>query len=336
MKKLSLITKQLVVIIVALALMAGIGGAAILNYYGTIKNTVEVHQSIILDGQECYPEQEDCMQFDEVWEESPGGERFCFKHYLDNRASVPASVEFETECESNVTKNCEGIETTIYELPMTTKIILENKDKDWKIIEDERQANLSFITVKPTFNWLLSATGMEKETEYALLYYADFDPRFDSWGGNNPGAYIATVTSDNNGNILDSGSKDLNMNIPASPDWNINPSPNYCDYNNGYDDYVHCAGAKFWLVPAEDYNIDLKKVTKWEKDRFLFETDLAVYFDCDLGVEYYLAEMAGEETTEMTIPSRVKTPILTCYDFAIDIKPDTYTITTWVIPQSED
>jgi len=157
------------------------------------------------------------------------------------------------------------------------KLELENKDSEWQIIPDDRYGELYYSTEGDVFCYEFRGYGLEATTGYSLIYYADFDPRFTVWGGNNPGALIGTGTADGSGNLVMSGSKELNMNLPCSPDWNIAPVPDYCDYHNGFDDYDHCSGAKIWLVPSNCYDAGLKKVTTWSPSGFLFETDLITY-----------------------------------------------------------
>lgn len=324
MKKLNIFGKQISVTLLTLLVIAGLVSGALLTYYGTITGKVIVEQSVLVDGMDINTGSMGIT--DTIPEGAPGGERFCFKHTLENKASVPATAGFETL----YNPDGEGITTTIYELPAKTTLILENKDSGWQAIEDSKQATLTFDTVNPEFVWSLEATGLEVSTSYALIYYADADPRFEVWGGDNPGALIATVNSDESGVISTSGSTDLNMNLPAQPDWNINPGQEYCV---APDKYVHCeGGAKIWLVPSDVYDGINKKVTSWQPTKFLFETDLITYFDCQLGIEDYLAEIGGTAITELTINSKETSNILTCYDFAINIAPDTYTITTGIKP----
>ncbi len=158
-------------------------------------------------------------------------------------------------------------------------LILENKDTNWQVIgNDNIQATLTYNDSGQKFSYKLIATGLQKSTSYSLIYYADFPPRFNLWGGNNPGALIAKFTTDSSGNYdSNSQSVDLGMSLPSEPDWNIAPEPDYCDNHNGKDNYANCSGAKIWLVPSIDYNEIDKKVKTWEQDKFLFETDLISY-----------------------------------------------------------
>ena len=160
-------------------------------------------------------------------------------------------------------------------------LYLSEKDPStWAIVEDGAWGKMKYNLSGSTFDFVFNGHGLEANTDYSLIYYADFDPRFTTWGGNNPGALIATGTTNRGGNIHLAGSEELNMNLPSSPDWNIAPDPDYCDYNNGFDDYDHCSGAKIWLVPSDCYD-GVNKVTAWQPTRFLFETDLIWYTDTD-------------------------------------------------------
>ena len=165
--------------------------------------------------------------------------------------------------------------------PGNRTLILEDKDTGWDIIQNTTQGTLTYKTAGPEFTGTFQATGLTPSTNYSLIYYADKDPRFSSWGGNNPGAVIATFVTDGSGNIpAIAVNQNLGMDLPQSPDWNINPVPNYCDNNNTYDDYNTCAGAKIWLVPTSDLtNNSTLPLDAWNPSTYLFETDLINYND---------------------------------------------------------
>lgn len=322
--------KKNIVILVAVMIAAALGvSGTMLLYYGRVLTNVQVEQSIQLEGEEgwlsCSPGNADCTLSDNVWEVAPGGEKFCFKHKLRNRMSVNGTVDFATF----YTPDGEGISTAYYGVDGKTTIVLENKDADWKVINDNTKATLTYDTVNPTFDFTLGVEALQPQTEYVLIYYADFDPRFALWGGNNPGALIKTFTTDASGNADVTSNVELGMNLPAEPDWNINPSPDYCDNHNGKDDYDHCKGAKFWIVPKTDF--DGSKVTNWNPTAFLFETDLGVYFDCNLGVDEYLASLVGEPVNGFTIGSDKEQDFLICHSFDEKIVPGTYQIETRIV-----
>jgi len=168
-----------------------------------------------------------------------------------------------------------------------SSLTLENKNATWAIIDDPIQGTLEYDSSADLFWYNFSATGLTTSTNYSLIYYADQPDRFVDWGGSNPGALIATFMTDPSGNITPTaGSVDLNMDLPCSPDWNINPDPDYCDLHNGFDDYDHCSGAKIWLVPTSvlpNPYPDDGSWAFWDVSGILFETDLIWYDDTDDG-----------------------------------------------------
>ena len=211
-------------------------------------------------------------------------------------------------------------------------LILENKDSSsWQqIIGDGIQATLEYNDMGPEFKYSLTATGLQNDTEYSLIYYADFDPRFDVWGGNNPGALITTITADGSGNIVTTGSTNLGINLPSKPDWNIDPTPNYCNGANGFDYYNHCSGAKIWLVPSSDYDAVNKKVINCNPTQWLFETDL---------ISYTFAECfwAQKNVTEITLDCDDQGPhpvnhSQACYKVSFDETP--FDLTSQYCPEA--
>jgi len=135
---------------------------------------------------------------------------------------------------------------------------LWEKDSSWGIIEDGAWGKLKYNLEGPTFDFVFNGHGLEIETDYSLIYYAD------PWPGNNPGALIASGTSNDEGDIHLAGSVDLGMNLPDSGD------ENYAD------------GAKIWLVLSDDYDETTCAMTGWNPAEYLFEYDLVTYGDSDI------------------------------------------------------
>jgi hypothetical protein len=137
------------------------------------------------------------------------------------------------------------------------------------VIADGRSATLSYNSSGATFDFTLTAIGLELSTAYSLIYYAN------PWPGNNPGKLIGTGVSDGSGGLTITGTPDLGMSLPTIPDSNM--VVNHCVPP---DNYATCYGAKIWLVPSACYSEPA--ITTWAPERFLFETDLIVYTDTNL------------------------------------------------------
>lgn len=131
------------------------------------------------------------------------------------------------------------------------QVELFTKDaQTWEVVEGA-SGTLDYNTSSPTFDYNLSATGLE-DTNYSLIYYAD------PWPGNNPGALLGTFEA--SGGAIDSAqSIDLGMSLPIAPDANV-------------DD-----GAKVWLVPSDCYDDLQLRISQWQPSRFLFENNLITY-----------------------------------------------------------
>jgi hypothetical protein len=167
-------------------------------------------------------------------------------------------------------------------------------DDDWSIVDDEAAAKgtLTYNLSGETFDFVFAGEGLDN-ISYSLIYYADYyedDPedRFTTWGGNHPGALIASDTADEFGALTLSGSVNLRpdltegetgIDLPWPPDGNIEDY----DYSGPPDNYDHAHGAKIWLVPSECYDSTNFRIyeDKWQPDRFLFETDLITFDDID-------------------------------------------------------
>ena len=177
-------------------------------------------------------------------------------------------------------------------------LILENKNSSWGIISDDIQANLSYNSTGPEFEYSLTATGLQPTTGYSLIYYADKQGRLTNWGGDNPGAFIAGGVSNGSGILTLQGSVNLGMNLPSEPDENID-TYNYCGEP---DKYHTCHGAKIWLVPSSNYNSVERKVITWNSTAFLFETDLIHYnYSVSQGTEGDLLDVVSISVTPSTL-----------------------------------
>jgi len=152
-----------------------------------------------------------------------------------------------------------------------TTLNLENKDASWQVIGgDGISATLTFGTVGPKFTGTLTTSGLQAK-DYALIYYPDQATRFTNWGG--AGGVVIAIWNGNANNLAIDNNLVPNLPIPA--DWNVNPVPNYCNNNNGFDSYAHCSGAKIWIVPTSD--LSSLPLTAWNPTTYLFETDLVTY-----------------------------------------------------------
>jgi predicted ribosomally synthesized peptide with SipW-like signal peptide len=146
-----------------------------------------------------------------------------------------------------------------------TTVLLENKtDAPGESYVDftGRHGLLDYNSEGPTFDYTFEATGLQLNTSYSLIYYAD------PWPGTG-GCLIATFTSDGSGDIIStSGSVDLGMDLPIATDDN---APQ---------------GAKIWLVPSTHYSTTTPgvsgQVTTWAESLFLFETHTIKYDDTDV------------------------------------------------------
>jgi hypothetical protein len=165
----------------------------------------------------------------------------------------------------------------------TNSLNLENKQigsgvcgaESWNVINDGIQATLDYNIVGTEFQYNLTSSQLPED--YVLIYYADQDPRFNLWGGN-PAVLLGTLTL---GGTFLSGSINIGS-LPFAGDWNSNPLPNnYCLCANGHDSYIHCSGAKIWLVPKDNYDETLQRLIVWDPwnsgSPYLFETDLITY-----------------------------------------------------------
>lgn len=304
-KKINAFGKSIPVIaIVLMVLTAGIAGAALVQVYFTTEGTVNVSAPLSIDPIS-YTVDTAAGNTHEVTltitnnadvaipanlmttaRYDPGD---CTVTYLDASgvpivqpiAIMPGDTTITAHIEINpaLDQNTYTIITTAEPVANRKALILENKDTDWNVINnDNRVATLIYNPSGSNFNYALIGSGLEPDTEYSLIYYADYADRFNKWGGDNPGALIGSGITTTNGNLAMDGIINLNMNLPCPPDSNIDGH----DYRETPDEYSNAHGAKLWLVPSTAYNVAENRVTSWSPSDFLFETDLISYTDTNI------------------------------------------------------
>lgn len=137
------------------------------------------------------------------------------------------------------------------------RLTLYEKDPDgWSIVDGGASGSLRYNLRGPRFNFSFHGHGLEPDTDYSLIYYAD------PWPGNDPGAFLRSATTNKKGDINFGGSVELDMDLPSSPDQN------------------YPGGAKIWLVLTSDWNNF--SWTLWRPTEYLFENNLITYDDTDV------------------------------------------------------
>ena len=145
-----------------------------------------------------------------------------------------------------------------------TSVKLENKDAAWNVILDATCGYLRYNKEGPTFKYRFKGQGLDPNTGYSLIYYGDKPNRFVNWGGNYPGALIASGTTNAIGKIHLNGDVELNMDLPSP-----------CDIN------IAEGGAKIWLVLSSDVDCEGQSMIGWNPTEYLFEYDLITFDDTD-------------------------------------------------------
>jgi len=132
-----------------------------------------------------------------------------------------------------------------------SELVLENKDGAWNEITGDNTAGLlSYNSAAPAFDYEFSATGLEVETSYDLIYYAD---PWESVSGFSIDTFVTDIAGDIAATTGDMDTGDL----PVEAD----------------DNYP--TGAKIWLVPSSDYEDGA--MAAWNPSSYLFEHNLITY-----------------------------------------------------------
>ena len=132
--------------------------------------------------------------------------------------------------------------------------LYEKDPSDWSIVEDGAWGKLKYNIASDTFDFVFNGHGLEPDTSYTLIYYAD------PWPGTG-GTDITSGTPNAEGDLHLMGSFNLG-NMPIEADENS-------------------LGAKIWLVLSDDYDAENDEMEGWNPAEYLFEYDLITYDDTD-------------------------------------------------------
>ena len=157
------------------------------------------------------------------------------------------------------------------------EVLLSKKNETWS--EVEGKAWVKYTIVGDKFNYLVESDDIALEN-YVLIYYPDIDTS-KGWNINKA---ILIGDANNAWTTLNLG------NLPIPEDYNANPleGDSYCNLENGFDDYLHCSGAKFWLMEKEDWDTGT-----WDSVNTLFETDLITYTNSTIGATTVIVPAKG-------------------------------------------
>jgi hypothetical protein len=122
---------MLVAMVSILVGTAMIGSGALLTFYGSVQTTATVSQSVLLDGN-------DYTQTIYHDFETTGGCTECFIHNLENKACVDAVVDFET----TITPDDEGITVDYYTAKLQTKGVAVADWSDTQAYDGDKSAHL--------------------------------------------------------------------------------------------------------------------------------------------------------------------------------------------------
>jgi len=294
MKRVRLFGKMIPVFVLVL-LAIGTASAALLAVFGTITTTVNVKQSILLDGG-------DYLQAngDTIPEAAPGGETFCFTHDLTNQMSITGQVNLATV----YSPDGDGITTTYME------------DVDYAYSETWTANGDVLVTVEDTGDGFLEwvYTAVTPVTSGRLKMTVEID---------NPTGFGVTT--------FDDGSHDGWYYYDTAGVVRIS------DYDGtnkiaGYDSVETSVTADSMTVRINKDN--LPNTFMWQ--------GFANFHLASNWIELDTTGSPWVPTGSATIRQALSNPVEllsgqvkyfnVCHAFAINIQPDTYTITTTVEP----
>ncbi|MCK5321355.1 hypothetical protein KAJ38_02145 [Candidatus Pacearchaeota archaeon] len=298
-KKVNMFGKEFSVFALVMVAMVTFASAALLTYYGSVTGLVTASQSVLVDGQDYN------TPISNDYNVTAGGSVSDCGHDLKNHAEIPADVSLATTCASptETTGTCAGVTTEVYGILELTK---KTKSAENVWTPTGAKIKISYTVAGGAFSYNM-VEGIIP-VNYELVYAMDKQDRFDP-------ANYATVFK-----LGELPTSDL----PVTGDWNAGgegSTANYCGNDEG-DNYLHCTGAKLWVVKSSDIATTKEgdgsyRLSYANMANYYWETDLIVHSTDDI----------------ITLPANGG-GFNFCVDseFALALVPDTYTITTKVNP----
>jgi len=320
--------KKILIAVLAIALLIGAASAAVLTYYGTIRVTVDVKQSILVDDKD-YTQ----MIEDVITEPAPGGETFCFKHWLHNYASVPARVVLETAYSPALVAN--EIVTT-YWLPIGFKqtvtivpppgsipavITVEEVDCSIKWTIDMNETTGPFKNGHAAVGLIIgvgdkilyqvhSNDGTCAAYPWGTWLYSPYDQTGGGWFG------WHTSAADWNTEVDAPLNDNLGINCTGKRDLSENPT---LVYTISISKRLLSCGEFKWAMAlmGDTSNTYTPSAYQWS----------------DTGTtNFYTAVVGTQIVGSLTLLPSKKVDFIICHGFDFNIAPGTYYITTTVKP----
>ena len=314
-------------------LLIGVAYGAVLEFYGKYVAEVDVHQSVLLDDQEGIPTIVDELSG------AVGGETFCYKHFLHNVASVPAKVKFATSYDPELVDNeivttywlpIEYSETIQFDYGVVTIETVECAVK-WTIDLDE--VNGPFKNGHAGIGLMI---GLGKEIKYQVhsndgtcatypwgtFLLSHFDQTLSGYFGWHTSEEAWSIPVEDVDDIDASGCRYIKA---GSYDGDMSWGP--VDHEGNPDLIFTITIAKRLLSCGEfKWALWINGDRGWAVVTPNFEWS-------DANTANFATAKVGEPVPEpLILPPCVDVDFIICYSFAMEIEPDSYTITTEVQP----
>lgn len=329
--------KKLILLILGLVALVGIVSAATISYFGQVQMTATVKQAVLLDGKNyTTPITEEV--------EVAGGESFCRHHWLKSQTSVPVELKFTT----TYSPEGAGITTTYCTLTEKEYVIEEGRENYNGPVVDLDDPNDPYST--------LGNINLKISYEDAKVVFTITTP--SGLIGSTPETYSGSVAF-----IFDEDADN-------ATDWQVLYEPGSLRWDfDGYWGYEEPVGSGQWIDASTVSDIEVARdgdnfIVKVDFDRlgglgsnYKFGFFISVlteywggipggadqvmiffpsyeYFDWFNSSNFELQTVGTEipEDTPFTLAPGERLDFYICYEFAVNIKPDTYTITTKVEP----
>lgn len=306
-KKVTVFGRSISAVLFALVAIGGLASAGLLTIYGRVVGTAVVAQSVTLDGNQCTGTAgQGCTVYESI-PAVPGGEKHCFIHALYNGASVSTNVNFQNACNPTLALDCTGITTTYNGLEGGPFASI-NQPGSGQVDPNFAHGLIYVQDLGTSVRWTFNITDVAAHYGVGLALSKDgitpaFQVYFAEFGDNlwHYQPYGSTCWSGVDTTVLPSG-------ISASG----NAASNIFTITI---DKSLMGGAPSWMSQVRTLLLGVYPGwTPW----------------CG---PFVMQPLAGSSLSQpLTLLSGQTKNFYTCYQFAINIQPDTYTITTDVVP----
>ena len=201
-------TRKVILAVCAILLTATLVSATLLPFFGQVQTTATVKQAVVISADGITWNNYGNPITHTIPEDSPGGETFCYKQWIWNRASIPVAVSLDTPSYSEITTtySIPAVYSYLHNIAGVNVTVVDTGDGclQWTYTYAAVPTHTPKMTVAINYPDGFAITTFDDGTHGGWYYAPDPDVegsrvRFADYSGGTYGGWVTTTAS---GNVL--------------------------------------------------------------------------------------------------------------------------------------